>query len=87
MDKNISVIPEVLTTTGGIIYSYLEWQEYKRGIKYTEEEIETKLHEIISNAIRQVRYISQNKNVNMYMASYMVGLKKQAEAIRFRGWI
>ncbi len=87
VEKKISVIPEVLTTTGGIIYAYLEWLEYKQGIKFTEEEVDTKFNEIINKAIKQVRYISENKHVNMYMASYMVGLKNQAEAIRFRGWI
>ncbi|WP_058307558.1 Glu/Leu/Phe/Val family dehydrogenase [Gracilibacillus massiliensis] len=85
--KQVSIIPEVLTTTGGIIYAYLEWLEYKQGIKYTEEEVNRRLHAIIHEAIKQVRYISENKHVNIYMASYMVGLKNQAEAIRFRGWI
>ncbi|SHN19957.1 Glu/Leu/Phe/Val family dehydrogenase [Gracilibacillus kekensis] len=86
-EKQVSVIPEVITTTGGIIYAYLEWLEYKQGIKYTAEEVDKRLHNIINEAIREVRYISENKHVNMYMASYMVGLKNQAEAIRFRGWI
>ncbi|MGP4041362.1 Glu/Leu/Phe/Val family dehydrogenase [Gracilibacillus sp. D59] len=87
IEKNVQVIPEVITTTGGIVYAYLEWLEYKQGIKYTEEEVEDKFINIINQAIKQVCYVSKNKNVNIYMASYMVGLKNQAEAVRFRGWI
>ncbi|QGH34817.1 glutamate dehydrogenase [Gracilibacillus salitolerans] len=87
IEKNVDVIPEVLTTTGGIVYAYLEWLEYKQGIKYTEDEVEKKFINIINQAIKQVCYVSENKNVNIYMASYMIGLKNQAEAVRFRGWI
>lgn len=40
---------------------------------------------IFTGSIKQVCYVSENKNVNIYMVGYMIGLKIQAEG--FNGWI
>jgi glutamate dehydrogenase len=86
-EKDVIMIPEVLTTNGGIVYAYLEWLEYKQGKRFSEKEIETLFNEIIQNALQLAKRTSVKFKVNMYTSSYMIGLKNQAEAIRYRGWI
>ncbi|KAB8138360.1 Glu/Leu/Phe/Val dehydrogenase [Gracilibacillus oryzae] len=86
-EKGIVMIPEVLATNGGIVYAYLEWMEYKQGKKFTDKEIDDYLKQIILHAIEEAKYTSLKKKVNMYSASYMLGMKNQAEAIRYRGWL
>lgn len=85
--RGIEMVPEVLATNGGIVYAYLEWLEYKQGKKFTDKEIEEYFKDIIHLAIKEAKYTSLKKNINMYLASYMIGMKNQAEAIRYRGWL
>lgn len=30
--------------------------------------------------------LAENRKMDMYLSSYVVGLKRTAEAMRFRGW-
>jgi glutamate dehydrogenase len=39
------------------------------------------------DSFESVYSTSKNRNVNMRLAAYMVGIKKMAEASRFRGWV
>ena len=41
----------------------------------------------IYHAINNIYETSQNRRVDMRLAAYMVGVRKMAEASRFRGWI
>lgn len=85
--QQVQIIPEVLSTTGGIIYAYIEWMEHKQGKKFTDDEITELFGTINKQAIQAVSDIAEQKDVNLYTASYMIGLRNQAEALRFRGWL
>ncbi|MFC4404328.1 Glu/Leu/Phe/Val family dehydrogenase [Gracilibacillus xinjiangensis] len=86
-EQETVMVPEVLATNGGIVYAYLEWMEYKQGKKFTDKEVDDNFKEIIQHAIKEAKYTSLQKKVNMYLASYMIGMKNQVEAIRYRGWL
>ncbi len=55
--------------------------------KFTDDEITELFGTIIKQAIQAVSDIAEQKDVNLYTASYMIGLRNQAEALRFRGWL
>ncbi|MDY0396543.1 Glu/Leu/Phe/Val dehydrogenase [Virgibacillus halophilus] len=81
------LVPDVLASAGGVTVSYFEWVQNNQGYYWTEEEIDKKLHENMIKAFNAIYNTSQTRRVDMRLAAYMVGVRKMAEASRFRGWV
>lgn len=81
------LVPDVLASAGGVTVSYFEWVQNNQGYYWTEEEIDEKLHENMIKAFNTIYDTSQTRQIDMRLAAYMIGVRKMAEASRFRGWI
>jgi glutamate dehydrogenase len=77
----------VLASAGGVTVSYFEWVQNNTGYYWSEEEVDRRLEEIIVKAFENVYRTARMRQVNMRLAAYMVGVRKMAEAARFRGWV
>ncbi|WP_213424141.1 Glu/Leu/Phe/Val family dehydrogenase [Bhargavaea massiliensis] len=85
-ERGIFLVPDVLASAGGVTVSYFEWVQNNQGYYWTEEEIHEKLYQKMTEAFENVYNTAKSRNIDMRLAAYMVGIRRTAEAARFRGW-
>ena len=86
-NKKIIVLPDFLANAGGVTVSYLEQVQNAYNLYWEIEEIHWRLKEKMSRAFKSVYEMSQNQNVNMRQAAYLVSVARVAEACKLRGWV
>lgn len=85
--RGVLLVPDVLASAGGVVVSYFEWVQNNQGYYWSEAEVHQKLDHILLKAFRGVHQIALESKVDMRLAAYIAGLRKMAEAMRWRGWV
>ena len=84
-ERGIFIVPDIIANAGGVIVSYFEWVQDLQAFFWEEEEINTKLHHVITRAFYEILHTSVNKRIDMRAAAYALEVQRVANATTVRG--
>ena len=82
--KKITILPDILVNSGGVIVSYLEWVQNNQNYYFEEDDIKEKLKKIILDAYENVLSYSKKEKITIRESAYILSLKKIIDAEKFR---
>ena len=86
-NKDIFMIPDFLCNAAGVTCSYFEQVQCNMNYFWSKEEVLEKLERMMTDAFRAVYKVSQERNLYMRDAAYVIAINRVAEAVKLRGWI
>jgi glutamate dehydrogenase (NAD(P)+) len=81
----IFVVPDILCNAGGVVVSYFEWVQDLQQFFWEEDEVNTRLKQILDRAFGQVTARSKRDGVGQRTAAMAIGVEKVYAAKQVRG--
>lgn len=83
--RGITVLPDILANSGGIIVSYFEWIQDNQQLFWSEEEVNARLKDVIARAFAKVARNVTERGLSFRMGAYVEGVGRVAESLSLRG--
>jgi glutamate dehydrogenase/leucine dehydrogenase len=84
-ESGIFIVPDILTNSGGVTVSYFEWVQNIASLFWTEEDVNTKLENVMTKAFKEVVQTSKKHESNMRMGALVLAIDRVADAFITRG--
>jgi glutamate dehydrogenase (NAD(P)+) len=75
-ENGITILPDILTNSGGVIVSYFEWVQNIQQLAWEENKIFGLLETKLSKTLKEVSHISREKSCSIRVASYLIALER-----------
>ena len=83
--RGVTVVPDILANSGGVIVSYCEWVQNIQAHMWSEKEVYATLERILRKAFNQAYKSSKEYECSMRYGAYIVALKKLTGTLKKRG--
>jgi glutamate dehydrogenase (NAD(P)+) len=88
LNKNgITVLPDILVNSGGVIVSYFEWTQNLQEFRWEESRVNEELKKTILKAYHAVWTRSVKQQITHRQASFDIGVQRVARAVELRGFV
>lgn len=74
--KGVQIIPDVFANSGGVTVSYLEWKQNMENQKWTEEDVNAKLYELMTAAFESIWNTSEKTKSSLKNAAFEVAIER-----------
>ena len=84
-ERGITLIPDILANSGGVIVSYFEWVQNIQTLTWDKEQIHSMLIEILTKAFNEIKEEVEKINCTWRMGAYIVALRRLITANEVKG--
>lgn len=74
--RGVKVIPDVIANAGGVVVSYLEWQQNKTGAHWPVETVNKELDTILVKAMAAMIKRAETEKITMKEAAFCIALER-----------
>jgi len=79
------IVPDILANAGGVTASYFEWTQNIQQLKWTLDEVNTRLEHILQKTYRAVGELSESKKITLRESAYIIALGRVGKSLVLRG--
>lgn len=84
-NRGVFIAPDIIANGGGVIVSYFEWVQDIMSFFWDEDEVNKRLHSIITKAFEKSYVMAKEKNVDLRQAAMAVAIDRLQSAMLLRG--
>ncbi len=85
-ERGVFIVPDILANAGGVIVSYFEWVQDLQFFFWKEEEVNSRLRDILTGAFQRTLALAQREGVDLRTAAMMEAVTRVARATALRGF-
>jgi glutamate dehydrogenase/leucine dehydrogenase len=74
--QGITILPDIIANSGGVIVSYLEWLQNKNGEHWPESKVNQELEKYLKTAVDKAYKTSLSEDVSLKEAAFMIALDR-----------
>lgn len=80
--RGVLVFPDILANAGGVVVSCFEWQQNLNSERWSREDVNARLGEIMRTAYDTASRKAREQNISLRLGCYCVALERIAEAMK-----